>query len=155
MKLLLVVLFIVGCYPDPPYKLRPEGSAIWVGRVESAVNIWNDGLEPYCGDAFPDGVFLPPSDDGEFRARAVHPDDWRMPDAVGFISPLGIDVKVSDDNMLRYPTHGIPTLLHEMGHLLGLDDTEEVGTVMHWKSSGLAKLGARDARDAAEALGCI
>jgi len=127
----------VGCATDPtgPVGLRPVGSDAWSGRVLQAAGLWDEAVAAACPDlanqspkqALGGSVFWP--DPSGVPVYLTLGDTGCGDGTAGCESADGISIHGREAD-LSYPTWGVPVLLHELGHRIGLAHTSEAGSVM-------------------------
>jgi hypothetical protein len=135
----------IGCGVDTSWRVTPVGDPEWGGVVRRAVDTWSQSLGPDCRFPLEVGEGGMPV---TFYSSGRWPDD---PAAIGMylFGPFGegraIDVRGND----RYAT-----LVHEMGHAIGLQHSSDRGALMYYTFNGVQGPTPGDVAEARAALGC-
>lgn len=133
--------------PEAPVTPRsaPDQLEAWTLRVQTDIDTWADALAE-LGCTTPPFVLSPVG--SGYDVTLVPRADWTDSDHVGFQHADGIDIRSRTDG--SPPTGG--TLLHELGHAMGLDHVVGRASVMN--EIGAPRLMPGDAEAAMAVLGC-
>ena len=152
MRYTLLLLLVIGCQTswapgDTVVPVLHESAptvwqAGWEDRVREAVDRWNAVL---CFDVFV-------IDDGGTPFVLHARDAWPYGQTIGYMPNHTVHVRGPDPEQELGLI--VDVLLHEMGHLIGLEHTAEPGSVMNTQAGGLLTFSQRDIERAREAVGC-
>ena len=128
----------------------PDGQDWWYVRVEAEAAQWAKAVEPHgCPAPF---LVVP---EGGRPVRLVPPEEWRHPaNKIGVETPDGIDIRWYQTDLIPEGRWTTPILLHEMGHALGLEHSDNEYEAMHTPAWEYAP-AVREGELAAMSIGCL
>lgn len=112
----------------------------WEGEVAWAIETWAESIRRSCPPPFE------LVSEGGHEVRLVSLDSWRFEGFIGMFD--GETVHVMEGPYIR------ATLLHELGHAMGLPHSADPDSIMYGGGVSRPGLTIQDARDAAAATGC-
>jgi hypothetical protein len=136
-----LIVLIAGCVNavvSEPRVLAPQGPTGWDTQVSEAADVWNSALP--C-DAFAIGDGLP--------VRRYTTLEWRgLLTERGYYDGNEIAVKETTPEVER------ATLIHELGHAMGLQHSDDKASVMHPIVGATKELTAEDITNAGAEISC-
>jgi hypothetical protein len=118
----IAIVVLVGCVPDIDGDITPVSdnhSLIWREDVARAISVIAEAVYP-CETPFRI------VDDG-FKIRLIEKTHWTHGTNVGFFDHESVDIRATENGFP--PSGGI--LLHELGHMLGLEHISDRRSVMN------------------------